>query len=131
MHSNIKAEDFLKDCQLKVWNANYSVLQVKAIPSSFVAIIKDHKEISVVAASGTIPAECIIQEEKGWKIISFETVLPFELVGFLAMVAKVLAEEQISIFALSAYSTDHIMVKESMLDKALSKPKELGCVLQS
>ena len=111
MHSNIKAEDFLKDCQLKVWNANYSVLQVKAIPSSFVAIIKDHKELSVVAASITIPAEYIIQEEKGWKIISFETVLPFELVGFLAMVAKVLAEEQISIFALSAYSTDHIMVK--------------------
>lgn len=50
--------------------------------------------------------EDIIEIEKDWKILTFDMVLPFGLVGFLAEVSKVLADEKIPIFAISAYSTD-------------------------
>ena len=51
-----------------------------------------------------------IEIEKDWKILTFNMVLPFGLVGFLAKVFKVLADEKIPIFSISAYSTDHILV---------------------
>ena len=57
-------------------------------------------------------------------------VLLFGLVGFLAKVSKVLADEKIPIFVISAYSTDHILVKETDLAMAEEKLKELGCVVE-
>ena len=74
--------------------------------------------------------EDIIEVEKDWKILTFDMVLPFELVGFLAKVSKVLADEKIQIFAISAYSTDHILVKEKDLTRIEEKLKELGCVVE-
>jgi hypothetical protein len=52
--------------------------------------------------------------------------LPFNLVGFLAEISKALADENISVFVISAYSTDHILVKKRDLVKAIKKLKELG-----
>ncbi|MBE3126790.1 MAG: ACT domain-containing protein, partial [Candidatus Atribacteria bacterium] len=60
----------------------------------------------------------------------FDMVLPFGIVGFLAKVSKVLADEKILIFAISAYSTDHILVKEKDLIRAEKKLKELGCTIE-
>jgi hypothetical protein len=54
-------------------------------------------------------------------------VLPFGLVGFLATVSKALADEGISIYVISAYSTDHILIKEKDILKAKKKLKKLGC----
>jgi hypothetical protein len=56
-------------------------------------------------------------------------VLPFSLVGFIAKVSKALADEKISIFTISAYSTDHILVKKKDLVKAIKKIEGLGCVV--
>jgi len=74
--------------------------------------------------------EHVIEIEKDLKIMTFDIVLPFGLVGFLAKVSKVLADEKIPIFAVSAYSTDHILVKEKDLIRAEKKLKELGCAVE-
>ena len=68
--------------------------------------------------------------EKDWKILTFDMILPIELVGFLAKVTKVLTDEKISIFAISAYSTDHILVKKKDLKRAKEKLKELGYIIE-
>lgn len=127
----MQAEDFLKNCTLKIWDGTYSVIQASAVPNEFVAIIKDHSELTVVALTGQTPNDLILKEESDWKFLSFDTVLPFELVGFIAAVADVLAEEQISIFVLSSYSTDHIMVKAEHLEAAIKKLVSLGCVMNA
>lgn len=54
-------------------------------------------------------------------------VLPFGLVGFLATVSKALADEGISIYVLSAYSTDHILIKKKDIVRAEKKLRKLGC----
>ncbi|HII14941.1 MAG TPA: ACT domain-containing protein, partial [Nanoarchaeota archaeon] len=68
--------------------------------------------------------------EKGWKILTFDMTLPFGLTGFMAAVSKVLADANISIFAISAYSTDHILIKETDLKKAKAQLEKLGCVVK-
>ena len=44
----------------------------------------------------------------------------FELTGILASVANPLAAAGISIFAISSYDTDYVLVKEENLDRAMS-----------
>jgi hypothetical protein len=47
----------------------------------------------------------------------------------LAAVSTALAEAGVSIFALSAYSTDHVLVKEDDVDAATQTLEELGCTV--
>ena len=53
------------------------------------------------------------------KSISEQFELDFSVVGFLAEAARILAEAEISIIALSAFSRDHLLVKQEDLSKAL------------
>lgn len=57
--------------------------------------------------------------EKGFRLLSFDIELDFSVVGFLAFVSEKLAEAEISIVALSAFSRDHLLVKQEDLGKAL------------
>lgn len=61
--------------------------------------------------------------EKNFRLLTFDLVMDFSVVGFLAEVARILAEAEISIVALSAFSRDHILIKQEDLSKAL---KALG-----
>lgn len=124
----MQASTYLKDCIVKVWPATYAVVRTTTIPEDFVAVLKDYQETTVILDEVRLSGLSYEKAEKNWKILSFETVLPFELVGFLAAVATVLATEKISIFALSAYSTDHIMVKADKLEQTQKALEKLGCI---
>lgn len=41
--------------------------------------------------------------------------------GFLAKISTALAEEGISAFVMLSYSTDHILIKDENLDRAIKK----------
>lgn len=57
--------------------------------------------------------------EPNFRLLTFDLVMDFNVVGFLAKVSTVLAEANISIVALSAFSRDHILIKQDDLPKAL------------
>ena len=59
----------------------------------------------------------------GFRLLTFDTVMDFSVVGFLAEVTRTLAETGISVVALSAFSRDHILVSQADLPNAL---KALG-----
>jgi len=126
----MKPEDFFKNGKVKVWKETFAVIKSKkTYPEAFTNII-DKNEITVIVDQTKVNDGDIIEIEKDWKLLTFDMVLPFELVGFLAALSKILAEEKISIFAISSYSTDHILVKEKDLEKAIQKIKELGCIVE-
>jgi uncharacterized protein len=52
--------------------------------------------------------------------------LDFSLVGILASIAAPLAEAGISIFSISTFDTDYILVKEKTLEKAQAVLEEAG-----
>ena len=102
----------------------FAVAKVKKAPASYFAVIKDGKEITVVYNQSRF-LKNVVKIEKDWKIITFDMVLPFSLVGFMSKISAALAEEKISIFALSAFSTDHVLVKSKDLKKAVKKLKSV------
>ncbi len=120
-------ETFLKNGSVHVWDQSFAMIRSRRThPEAFANII-DHNEITVIMDETKVDEEDVIEIQKGWKLLTFEMVLPFELVGFLATVSTAFAEEEIPIFAVSAYSTDHLFVREKDLPKAKGKLRTLGC----
>ena len=126
-------EDFFKNCKVVVRKESFAIVKSRKSPSNAFAVVQDGREITVIIDQSILQSEIddkdIIEVEGGWRVLTFDTTLPFDLVGFLARVSGALAEEGISIFVISSYSTDHILVKEKDLIKAKRKLEELGCVV--
>lgn len=95
-------------------------------PTAF-ATVRDDRETTVVVEDDAVDSVDSTQVERGWKRLTFEMELPFELVGFLAAVSTALAEADVSVFVLSSYTTDHVFVRESQLDIAVTQLEGLGC----
>jgi hypothetical protein len=126
----ITKKNYFKNGKVYIWKETFAIIKLKKLyPNAFANTI-DKSETTVIIEQSKYNDEDVIEIEKVWKILTFDMVLPFGLVGFLAKVSKVLADEEIPIFAVSAYSTDHILVKEKDLTRAEEKLKELGCVVE-
>lgn len=87
-----------------------------ARPNELLAFTRTRDELSVICAQEPIPGN--VTAERGWRALKVAGPLDFSLVGVLASVAVPLAELNVSIFAISTYDTDYILVKEFDLDRA-------------
>ena len=111
---------------LKLISENFSIhsLAVNSqIPSEvFKApiyfIAKTFEEISIVLPSHyQLPSDDV---ESGWSALEVVGPLDFSLTGILSNISSVLAEEKISIFAISTFDTDYILVKNETVKAAIS-----------
>lgn len=92
--------------------------------SQFYWLGKTDEELSVVCESSIeLNSD---QKSEGWSCIKVLGPLDFSLTGILAGIAAVLASAQISIFALSTFDTDFILVKTTLVDKAVTALSEAG-----
>jgi hypothetical protein len=57
--------------------------------------------------------------ENGFRLLSFDIEMDFDVVGFMAAVAGVMAESGISILPFSSFSRDHILIRQEDLASAL------------
>nr|WP_254279495.1 ACT domain-containing protein [Halomicroarcula marina] len=120
-------DEFLADSTVTVSPERYAVVRTdREYPTAF-ATVRDQNETTVVVPEDNYDAADGEDAERGWRILTFEVVLPFELFGFLARVATALADAEVSVFALSAFSTDHVLVKDDDVDRAVRALAELGC----
>lgn len=58
--------------------------------------------------------------ENNFRLLTFTTELDFAVVGFMAEVARILAEANISICAYSSFSRDHLLIRQDDLARALN-----------
>jgi hypothetical protein len=90
----MKPETFLRDGKVYVWNQSFAVIRSRRThPEAFANII-DHNEITVIMDETRVDEEDVIEIQKGWKLLTFDMVLPFELVGFLATVSRPLQKKK-------------------------------------
>ena len=90
----------------------------------FFSITRTAEELSVVCADAQVPGG--IKREGAWRILKVEGPLDFSLSGVLASLTAPLAREGISVFALSTYDTDYLLVKKEQVEKALQALREEG-----
>ena len=91
----------------------------------FFFVGKTEDEISLVCQTKDVPAQTLARED-GWKAFCIVGILDFSLIGILAKISNILADNGVSIFAVSTYNTDYILVKEDKLAQALEVLAEQG-----
>ena len=84
------------------------------------------EEISLVCPTGRVPANTLVRED-GWRAFRVQGVLDFSLIGILAQISGILAEGKISLFAVSTYNTDYILIKEPDFGRALALLEQSDC----
>lgn len=82
----------------------------------FWSVTRTGEELSIVLPEENVPGDW--RAEKGWCCQKVDGPLDFSLTGILASLATPLAEAGISIFAISTYDTDYVLVRDKDLDKA-------------
>lgn len=120
---------FLENGAVRISDETYAVCRTAHSHPTAFATIQDETETTVVVENDDVATIDASKIESGWKRLTFEMDLPFELVGFLAAVATELAKVDISVFVISSYSTDHVFVKEGQLENAVSQLENLGCTV--
>jgi hypothetical protein len=114
-----------------VWTETFAIMKSKRLyPHAFVNII-DKTEITVIFEETHVCEEDIIDIEYNWKLFTFNMQLPLDLVGFLATVARALADKHIPIIVISAYSTDHILVKHDDITEAKATLETLVLIVNA
>lgn len=119
--------------EIKKIDHNFSVCQVGDyslvnLNSEYSFIGKTDEEKSLVCITDEVPAN-VIQQDDGWKAFRIQGVLNFSLIGILAKIAAALADNGISIFAVSTYNTDYVLMKKENYQKALDVLKALGYMI--
>ena len=109
--------------EIKQIHQDFSVCRVEDysltnFDAEYCFIGKTDEEKSLVCITGDVPPN-VIRREDGWKGFRIQGVLDFSLIGILSEIAALLADNGISIFAISTYNTDYILVKEDNYQKAL------------
>jgi hypothetical protein len=109
-----------------IFPGSFAVLRLAPdadVPSSllvppFHSVTRTPAELSVVCPEGAIPEGA--RAETGWALLALAGPFPFELVGVLASILAPLAAAGVSIFALSTFDTDYVLVKSEKLADAVS-----------
>jgi hypothetical protein len=83
----------------------------------FLAVVRTPRELSIVCADDAVPASHT-EVERGFRALAVVGTLDFALTGIVAALAAPLAAAGISIFGISTYDTDHILVRATSLDEA-------------
>jgi hypothetical protein len=90
----------------------------------FVSVTRTPDETSLVCLSDQAPPG--VTAERSWRCIKVEGPLAFTQVGLLASLLNPLSLANISIFAVSTYDTDYLLIKEHDLEAAVSVLMQAG-----
>lgn len=135
--TNGSADEILKSARVAVATETYNVLslsdsdwntllenpELSPRMSSPFMIFKDKWEVTLVLDDEDFGllrhAVRSAAVEKGFRLVSFDADLDFDVVGFMARIARIMAEAGISILPISSFARDHILVRQDDLGTAL------------
>lgn len=128
-------EDVKRKHESEKWNLEDINMELKKLPynltickvadisdinltAEFYFIGKTDEELSLVCRTEDTPSNTT-ERDDGWRGFRIQGVLDFSIVGILAKLSGILAENRIGIFAVSTYNTDYIFVKAEALEQAI------------
>lgn len=121
--------------RLQIIEGKFSVCKVENlravnfnVPWLFVG--KTDAEISVVCLTADVPHATLARED-GWRALRVAEPMDFGLTGVLAGISNVLARAGISIFAVSTFDTDYILIKAENLDLAQTALETGGYTIEN
>lgn len=104
-------------------DGEFSVCKVKDysqinLSAAFCFTGSTDEEKSLVCLTADVPANAETCDN-GWRALRIKGMLDFSLIGILAQISSLLADNKIGLFAISTYNTDYILTKKENYAKAL------------
>jgi hypothetical protein len=90
----------------------------------FCSLTRTGDELSIVCNQEEVPAD--VRAERNWRLLGVQGPLDLLMVGILAGLATTLATAGVSIFAISTFDTDYLLVRSDDLHRALDALREGG-----
>ncbi len=115
-----------------IYEKMYAVCRLEpqaAVPAwaegpEFVSVTRTAAELSIVCQQDKLPGD--VRAEKNRRLMRIEGKLGFELTGVLASVTAPLSKAELSIFAISTYDTDYLLIADEDLQKAAEMLEAAG-----
>ena len=95
-----------------------------AAGASFFSVTRTEDELSIVCLEEGVPGG--VSQERGWRALKLEGPFSLSMVGILSSLASPLSEAGASIFAISTFDTDYVLVREGQLDLAVDTLRTRG-----
>ena len=115
-----------KDAKAYVRKEKFAIVKAtKCIDGAFANIV-DKDEVSVIIDETKVDVnlDYVIESDCGWKIITLDVKFAFDVVGVTAKISTALAEANVSLIPIAAFSRDHFLVKD--IEKAKNVFENLG-----
>ena len=88
-----------------------------AVRGSFSSVTRTCDELSIIVEEAQVPAGT--QSQSGWRVLRVHGPLVLSEVGVLASLTAPLAEARTSVFVISTFDTDYLLVTEEQLTSAI------------
>ncbi len=83
---------------------------------SFVSITRSEEELSVVCPQRYVPAQ--VPSERDWRCLAFKGPIDFGMTGVVARLAGVLESRNVSLFVISTFDTDYVLIRQNQMEAA-------------
>ncbi len=118
---------------IKLLDGDFTICKINntqniPLDDDFCFVSKTDEEVSLVCVTENVPAHTI-ERDDGWKALRIQGQMEFSLVGVLAKITRVIAEENIGLFAVSTYNTDYVLTKKENFEKAVFSLQQNGYIL--
>jgi hypothetical protein len=90
----------------------------------FFSATRTSDELSIVCAAGRVPDGVVA--ETGWRVLKVNGVFALSEVGVLAALSAPLAAADVSLFVISTFDTDYLLVNEKQMDHAIAALRRAG-----
>jgi len=122
----------LRHLQLSLLPERYAIVGLSpladlpkwAVQGPFFSVTRTHEELSIVVEESRVPEG--IRVQGGWRVIKVQGPFVLSEVGVLAALAGPLAAARISLFVLSTFDTDYLLISSENLDAAISVLERAG-----
>jgi hypothetical protein len=94
----------------------------------FISLTRTHDELSIVCLQENVPPEA--KAERGWRCAKVDGPFDLSLAGVHVSLAIPLARANISILAIATYQTDHLLIQERDLERAIRVLEQAGHRIQ-
>jgi hypothetical protein len=120
--------------ELRVLSERLSVCRLPAeapwpVPppgGSFYSVTRTESEVSVVCAEDAAPGGDHVRVEPDWRALEVAGPLDFTMVGVMAALTAPLADVDVSVFVVSTYDTDYVLVHAAAIERAIEALRAAG-----
>jgi hypothetical protein len=95
-----------------------------ATKGDFTSITRTTDELSIICLADNLPK--VLAPGPRWICLKLEGPFPFSMTGVLLSFIEPLSNNGVSIFAISTYDTDYVLISKDHIDRAVDLLRQAG-----